>query len=296
MLSAARHSFCGLVYISDIVFHENDVRLIAVNDNVDSAVWTEFDMTPIRNFCNELYARDTAKKIKSTFRMKGESGKGADSYGVQGAERGKLLPTDPYKWAQKTVAAIFDLQELIESDEQEQHNLQQFLKNVRKYTDPEERTAEILRDLVDKIVVHAPDKSSGHRKQKIEMRVINIAEEDCVALDGRLGMQNRKNSLKTQNGGTAFGCTATLHKYLLSRLTKKGSALICILETFCRRQSDSAVVFRKALAIKDVLGNRVGSEMDSIFKSAPDFAGNIVSGKVPLFSGIMPKPFLTQSV
>ena len=62
------------------------------------------------------------------------------------------------------------------------------------------------------------------------------------------------------------------------------------------RQSDSAVVFRKALAIKDVLGNRVGSEMDSIFKSAPDFAGNIVSGKVPLFSGIMPKPFLTQSV
>ena len=60
---------------TDIVFPENDVRFIAVNDNVDSAVQTEFDMTPIRNFCNELYARDTAKKIKSTFRMKGESGK-----------------------------------------------------------------------------------------------------------------------------------------------------------------------------------------------------------------------------
>lgn len=60
---------------TDIVFPENDVRFIAVNDNVNSAVQTEFDMTPIRNFCNELYARDTAKKIKSTFRMKGESGK-----------------------------------------------------------------------------------------------------------------------------------------------------------------------------------------------------------------------------
>ena len=60
---------------TDIVFPENDVRFIAVNDNVDSAVQTEFDMTPIRNFCNELYARDTAKKIKSTFRMKGESGR-----------------------------------------------------------------------------------------------------------------------------------------------------------------------------------------------------------------------------
>ena len=58
---------------TDIVFVENDVRFIAVNDNVDSAVQTEFDMTPIRNFCNELYARDTAKKIKSTFKMKGDS-------------------------------------------------------------------------------------------------------------------------------------------------------------------------------------------------------------------------------
>ena len=57
---------------TDIVFVENDVRFIAINDNVDSAVQTEFDMTPIRNFCNELYARDTAKKIKSTFKMKGE--------------------------------------------------------------------------------------------------------------------------------------------------------------------------------------------------------------------------------
>ena len=67
----------------------------------------------------------------------------------------------------------------------------------RKYTDPEELTAEILNDLVDKIVVHAPDKSSGHRKQKIEIYykaagIINIADGDCVALDGRLGMQNRK--------------------------------------------------------------------------------------------------------
>jgi len=51
--------------------------------------------------------------------------------------------------------------------------------------------------LVDKIVIHAPDKSSGHRKQKIKIYykaagIINIADEDRVALDGRLGTQNRK--------------------------------------------------------------------------------------------------------
>ncbi len=57
-----------------------------------------------------------------------------------------------------------EMEQLIESGEQEQHDLKQFLKNVRKYTDPEELTAEILNDLVDKIIVPAPDKSSGHRK------------------------------------------------------------------------------------------------------------------------------------
>ena len=51
-------------------------------------------------------------------------------------------------------------------------------------------TAELLNDLIDRIVIHAPDRSSGHRKQKIEIYyktagIINIADEDCVAEDGR---------------------------------------------------------------------------------------------------------------
>ncbi len=113
------------------------------------------------------------------------------------AERFDKLSSE-YETEQKDVKmAILDLQELIDSGEQEQHDLQQLLKNIRKYTEPQELTAKILNDLVDKIVVHAPDKSSGHRKQKIEIYykaagIINIADEDWVALDGRLGMQNRK--------------------------------------------------------------------------------------------------------
>lgn len=444
---------------TDIIFPENDVRFVAINDNVDSDVQTDFDMTPIRNFCNELYARDTAKKIKSTFKMKGESGRHltvnppfgyvkdetdkdkwlveeeaaeivryifklcVDGLGpTQIAKRlqaekvltptaykaqktGKLLPKEPFKWAQKTVAGLLDmveyightenfktvsknyrskkrvnnakenrklfedthpaivdehtfetvqelrkhrrrptatgkislfsgkvfcadcgeklyyctankfeesqdffvcanyrsntgictghyiravtlnrmvfrhmqnvlsyvqqfeasfvklerkkanerhilsvekakadvvtlrqrdsdldalfkrlyedlasgrlkeerfdklsseyeveqkevkqridkLQELVDSDEQEQHDLQQFLKSVRRYTDPQALTAEMLNELVDKIVVHAPDKSSGKRKQKIDIYykavgILPIAQEDCIAGDGR---------------------------------------------------------------------------------------------------------------
>lgn len=56
---------------TDIVFSENDVRFIAINDNVDSAVQTEFDMTPIRNFCNDFYAKDTSKKVRAIKKAQG---------------------------------------------------------------------------------------------------------------------------------------------------------------------------------------------------------------------------------
>ncbi len=81
---------------------------------------------------------------------------------------------------------ITELQVLIDSGEQSEFDLHQFLVNVRRYTAPEELTAELLNDLIDRIVIHAPDMSSGHRKQKIEIYykaagIINIADEDCVA-------------------------------------------------------------------------------------------------------------------
>lgn len=445
---------------TDVVFPDNDVCFIAINDNVDSSVQTEFDMTPIRNFCNELYARDTAKKIKSSFKLKGERGEHLAStppFGymknpyntkewiidkdaaetvryifnlcVNGLgptqiakrlqaekiltpmsywkqQKGKELPLSPFKWDTKTVASILEkidytgctenfktisknyrskkrivnpkekrlifedtqpaiidkptfdtvqeirkhkrrrtatgklslfsgkvfcadcgaklhycttnyfeankdfftcanyrsntgscsahyirnvtlyklvfqhiknvltyiqqfehtfvkkeiekaneehyeqvrkakkdivnlqarndnldtlfkrlyedmvsgristerfdllsadyeqeqkqikeeitkLQNLIDKGEQERYDLNQFLKNVRKYTDPETLTAEMVNELIDKIIVHAPDKSSGHRKQKIEIYykavgIINIAtDEELIAEDGR---------------------------------------------------------------------------------------------------------------
>ena len=53
---------------------QQGVRLVAVNDNVDTFVGDD-DFTPFRNIMNEWYARDTSKKIKSVFKAKGMSGK-----------------------------------------------------------------------------------------------------------------------------------------------------------------------------------------------------------------------------
>lgn len=106
------------------------------------------------------------------------------------AERFDKLSLEYEDEQRKVKQTIEELQALIDTGEQTEFDLQQFLKNVRKYTDPKELTPELLNDLVDKIVIHASDKSSGKRKQKIEIYykaagIINICKDDCIADDGR---------------------------------------------------------------------------------------------------------------
>ena len=92
------------------ILRQKGVRLIAINDNVDS-FYREDDFTPFRNIMNEWYARDISRKIQSTFRSKGESGKHTAStppYGYIKDEK------DKNKWivdekAAEIVRRIFNL-------------------------------------------------------------------------------------------------------------------------------------------------------------------------------------------
>ncbi|MFQ6831772.1 recombinase family protein [Butyricicoccus pullicaecorum] len=56
------------------ILRQRGVRLIAINDGVDSLKGDD-DFTPFRNIMNEFYARDTSRKIRSVFKTKGMSGK-----------------------------------------------------------------------------------------------------------------------------------------------------------------------------------------------------------------------------
>lgn len=56
------------------MFRQMGVRLIAINDNHDSANGDD-EFLPFRNIMNEWYAKDTSKKIRATFKTKGNSGK-----------------------------------------------------------------------------------------------------------------------------------------------------------------------------------------------------------------------------
>jgi site-specific DNA recombinase len=61
--------------LTEMVFPNNDVRFIAVNNGVDSINGTENDMTPFINLFNEFYAKDTSRKIRAVFKAKGNAGK-----------------------------------------------------------------------------------------------------------------------------------------------------------------------------------------------------------------------------
>jgi len=56
------------------MFKERGVRLIAINDNLDTARGDD-DFTPFREIMAEWYARDASKKIKSVYAAKAKAGK-----------------------------------------------------------------------------------------------------------------------------------------------------------------------------------------------------------------------------
>ena len=56
------------------ILRQKGVRLIAINDGVDS-IRGDDDFTPFRNIMNEYYVRDCSRKIKSVFKTKGMSGR-----------------------------------------------------------------------------------------------------------------------------------------------------------------------------------------------------------------------------
>ena len=57
----------------------------------------------------------------------------------------------------------------IAQQQEDRNNVEQFMARVRKYTRLTELTTLVMNELVERIVIYAPDKSSGKRVQKIEV-------------------------------------------------------------------------------------------------------------------------------
>ena len=79
---------------TDVIFPDFGVHFIAVNDGVDSTRG-ENEFTAIRNVFNEMYARDTSKKIRATWQTKGKSGEHLCTNPPYGYRKD---PEDKKKW------------------------------------------------------------------------------------------------------------------------------------------------------------------------------------------------------
>ena len=70
-----------------------------------------------------------------------------------------------------------ELEQSIAKDQQEldafvqdEERIEKFLALTRKYTDLSELTTPMIKDFVEKIVVHAPERNNGHRTQQVDIR------------------------------------------------------------------------------------------------------------------------------
>ena len=75
-----------------------------------------------------------------------------------------------YEQEQKTLkASIAEAEDALANFEKDTARVDRFLELAKKYTDFSELTTPMINEFIDRIVVHAPDRSEGDRTQEVEI-------------------------------------------------------------------------------------------------------------------------------
>lgn len=65
--------------------------------------------------------------------------------------------------------SVAELKKTVEAKEQQNSDINSFMEVVSYYEHLTDITPEQMQELIERIEVHAPDKSSGHRQQKVDV-------------------------------------------------------------------------------------------------------------------------------
>ena len=120
-------------------------------------------------------AQETKRKLASMQKRHAELDvviqKLYESYalGKMSEERYELLSAGYEREQKDLTERIEKCQQELESYEADSDRIEQFLALAGKYTDFSELTTPMINEFVDRIEVHAPDKSSGRREQQIDL-------------------------------------------------------------------------------------------------------------------------------
>ena len=91
-----------------------------------------------------------------------------------------------YESEQKQLkVTVEELSKFIESKEQQTSDINRFVEIVSRYERLEDITPEQIHELIERIEVHTPDKSSGHRQQKVAIYFRFKVASASVVLDKR---------------------------------------------------------------------------------------------------------------
>ena len=93
-------------------------------------------------------------------------------------KRFKLLSEGYEREQEELDAAIVREQAELDAFNADTDRADQFLELVRRYTDFSMLTTPMILEFVDKIVVHAPDRSSGERMQEVDIYLKFIGKFD----------------------------------------------------------------------------------------------------------------------
>lgn len=74
---------------------------------------------------------------------------------------------------------LLQLNEEIMKQEEQTENIDRFIGRVRKYLALDELTPAVLNDMVKVVYVHAPNNSSGHRGQQIDISY-DLSNEETI--------------------------------------------------------------------------------------------------------------------
>lgn len=177
--------FIRTIVLKEIILGELNKMISFVKENEDEFIQAAMDNS-VQKQSSELAKsrkklRDAEKRIAELDRLfirlyeDNVSGKISD-------ERFSIMSAGYEDEQKKLRATVAELTDFIETAEQKSADVTAFIQVVQKYEHITELTPEIMHELIEKIVIHAPDKSSGHRTQEIEIHYrFNVAVTNAVA-------------------------------------------------------------------------------------------------------------------
>ncbi len=170
-------SACTSHYISD------EALQIIVLDNIQKVISYMKDYEDL--FITEQLVKSTQNEIKKISKNKKELEKAKNRVieidnlfmhiyednvsGKISDDRFRNLSFNYDKEQQELKLKIEQLSKDIENTEKKDTDVTQFISNVKKYTEIEHLTAEILNELIERIVIHQQEKIDGKKTQEIDI-------------------------------------------------------------------------------------------------------------------------------